>query len=232
MLPLSDENPNFRVPIVTTFLIVVNVIVFLYQVILGQENFIIEFALIPAELLYNANLSYSEVIPPKLSILTSMFLHGSFLHLLSNMWFLWIFGDNIEDFLGHFTFFIFYLLGGVGAALVHVILNSDSIIPTIGASGAISAVLGAYFILYPSIRIKTLILFGFFIEIIRVPAVFFLGLWFIMQFFGTLSGEAQGIAFGAHIGGFLSGLLFILLFTKRTPFVRMSRYEPRRIKRW
>lgn len=232
MIPLRDENPTHRVPFFTIGLIAVSTIVFLYQVSLGssQEEFVYNYAVLPIEIIRGYNLSISNWIPPYASLLTSMFLHGGLLHLVGNMWFLWIFGDNIEDFLGHLTFLMFYLATGILAAATHIYLNANSDVPTLGASGAISGVLGAYLILHPRIRIKTLIPLGFFTDIVYVPAVFFLVIWFLMQILGGM-GTASGVAYGAHIGGFVAGVVLILFFSRRSRAYH-PRYESRRDPRW
>jgi len=158
-----------------------------------------------------------------------MFLHGGWTHLIGNMWFLWIFGDNIEDFLGHIGFVFFYFVTGIVAGLTHVLLNPNSTIPTIGASGAISGVLGAYMVLHPRIRVKTLVTLGFYIEVVRIPAFYFLGFWFLMQFLGL---QGSGVAYGAHIGGFIAGAAFILLFTQRRSASFLERYDSARRPWW
>lgn len=234
MLPLRDENPSHSFPFVTIVLIVANAAIFYYQMSLGKRlgEFVIQFAMIPAEITGFHNLPFSTTIPPLASLFTSMFLHGGIGHLLGNMWFLWIFGDNIEDFLGHFGFLLFYLLTGIAADLAHVAMNPDSAIPTLGASGAISGVLGAYIVLHPRIRIRTLVILGFFWRVVRIPAIFFLGIWFLMQFMGGLGDPRGRVAYGAHIGGFVAGVLFILLFTRRSAQPPEHRFEANRSARW
>lgn len=233
MLPLRDENPSHTFPFVTILLIVANVLIFFYQASLGRhvEEFVFQFAMIPAEVTHLHNLSSSTAIPPLASLFTSMFLHGGIAHLLGNMWFLWIFGDNIEDFLGHVGFLAFYVLTGLAADFAHILLNPESTIPTLGASGAISGVLGAYIVLHPRIRIRTLVTLGFFWEVVRIPAIFFLGIWFLMQFLGGMGDTGAGVAYGAHIGGFVAGVLWLLLFSRRDPTPH-ERYEPNRSARW
>ncbi len=215
MFPIRDENASHRFPFVVVALIVVNTLVFLNEIQLGPalEHFVFEYAILPIEITRGLNLPKSEAIPPYLTLVTSMFLHGSWGHLLGNMWFLWIFGDNIEDRLGKRRFLFFYLFTGIVAGLVHVGLNPDSAIPTVGASGAISGVLGGYIVLFPHVRIRTLFFIIIIIKIIRVPAILFLGVWFVTQYMGlTHSGEAgSGVAFGAHIGGFVAGAAMIVL---------------------
>ncbi|MBI4403482.1 MAG: rhomboid family intramembrane serine protease [Deltaproteobacteria bacterium] len=226
MLPLRDENPSHGVPFITIGLIVINTIVFIYEASIGMraESFVMAYAIIPAEI-------FGSIPSSLLPLFSSMFLHGGLLHLLGNMWFLWIFGDNLEEYLGHVGYLFFYLITGIVAGLAHIFLNHSSNIPTLGASGAVSGVLGGYLVLFPRIRIRTLITLGFFFQVIRIPAIFFLGLWFIMQLLGGLGGEAQ-IAFGAHVGGFIAGVLFIVCCsTKQSSFVE-HRYNPKRMRRW
>ena len=234
MIPIRDENPSHGIPFITLLLIFSNGFVFFYQYFFGPihpERFLFEFGILPIEVMQNENLPNSSSIPPYLSLFTSMFLHGGFGHILGNMWYLWIFGDNLEDYFGHWGFLTFYLVTGLAAGLTHVFMNPSSEIPTIGASGAISGVLGGYMILHPRIRIKTLMFFGFFIQMIYVPAFFFLGIWFIMQLLGGL-GPSGGIAFGAHIGGFVAGVFYLFLCTRRTPVPTQHPYDPHRHRRW
>jgi membrane associated rhomboid family serine protease len=233
MFPLRDENPTHGTPVVTVTLIIVNVLVFFYQLSLGPagiEPFVLRFGAIPAEVVSGANLDVSLGLHPYLSVVSSMFLHGGFGHLLGNMWFLWIFGDNIEDFLGHLGFLAFYLATGVAATLAHVLTSADSTIPLVGASGAISGILGAYIVLHPHIRVKTLIVLGFFWNVVYVPALFFLGLWFLMQILGGFQPGGQ-VAYGAHVGGFLAGIPLILLCSRRKGRPH-ARYEANRQIRW
>lgn len=219
MIPIRDRLVTHSFPVVNYALIALNVIVFIFQWLAGpnQEAMIYEFALIPANV--TAGFDVGDVS----DILTSMFMHGGLMHLLGNMLYLWIFGDNVEDRLGHFRYLIFYLAGGVVASLAHLLTNPGSQIPTVGASGAIGAVLGAYLVLFPQSRIVTLLPLGFFIHLTVVPAIFVLGLWFVLQLFsGVLSlggPDVGGVAFWAHIGGFLAGMLMGRLFAvgRRAP---------------
>lgn len=221
MIPLRDENPTGRVPFVNYALITINVLVFFWQVSLDSagEAAIYSLALIPQDL--TSGLDMGDLR----SIFTSMFMHGSWLHLLGNMLYLWIFGDNVEDVLGHFRYLLFYLVGGVAASLTHAFLYPTSTIPTVGASGAIAATLGAYLLLFPNRRVVTIIPFGFFLQVARIPALIVLGFWFLLQLLeGTLAlGAAQlgGVAFWAHIGGFVFGMLFgpLLRSRKRQPVI-------------
>lgn len=207
MIPIRDENPTRRVPFVNYTLIALNILVFLWQISLGPygEAALYWMALIPRNLTTHFDLDSIR------TIFTSMFMHAGLAHLLGNMLYLWIFGDNVEDALGHFRYLFFYLAGGVAASLTHVLLYPTSTIPTVGASGAIAATLGAYLMLFPHRRVVTLIPFGFFIQVARIPAAFVLGMWFLLQLFeGTLALGMPllgGVAFWAHIGGFVFGML-------------------------
>src|SRR5437773_5591661 len=220
-IPLKDINPSRTYPFVNISLIVANVAVFLYQLSL-------QFTMTPRT--YAAFLSSYSTVPARLPaffaghgtfdlaflpILTSMFLHSGFLHIGGNMLFLWIFGDNVEDFFGHIPYLFFYLVGGVGAGLLHVLFILPSSTPAVGASGAISGVMGAYILLHPRARILTL----FFISPLPVPAVIFLGLWYVMQFVSGINalggGASGGVAWWAHIGGFLLGMLLTTLARRR-----------------
>ncbi|HTL45014.1 MAG TPA: rhomboid family intramembrane serine protease [Vicinamibacterales bacterium] len=211
MFPLSDVIPSRTTPIVTVSLIVINSVVFLYQWMLPQhalQVFTAQYALIPAYFSVSA-------------VLTSMFLHGGWMHIIGNMLYLWIFGDNIEDQLGHAGFLVFYLASGAVAAVGQVMINPFSVVPMVGASGAIAGVMGAYFVLYPESRILTAIFIFFFFDLVEVPAIFFLGIWFLMQLLsgvgslGVSNASAGGTAFFAHIGGFLTGLLVGALLRAR-----------------
>jgi membrane associated rhomboid family serine protease len=208
-IPLKDLNPRRTYPIINTALILTNVLVFLYQYSLPPHAFKVfmtTYATIPARFpaWLSGNMSAESAFLP---LLTSMFLHSGVLHIAGNMLFLWIFGDNVEDFYGHFTYLFFYLFCGVGSGLLHTFFNMTSAVPALGASGAISGVMGAYLILYPRSQILTLV----FVFLVPIPAVIILGLWFIMQFlsaFSSLGSVASGgVAWWAHVGGFLLGML-------------------------
>jgi membrane associated rhomboid family serine protease len=211
MIPIRDENPRIIFPVVTLALILINVIVFLYQVTLPAaeaQNFVFLYGAVPNSIFHGNGL---------ITIFTSMFMHGGFLHILGNMWFLWLFGDNVEGLTGHFRFLIFYLLCGVAAFLTHFLLQPTSTLPMIGASGAISGVLGAYALRYPKARIHLLVpLFPFIWlwRVFRVPAVFVLGGWFALQIVSVVAVHNGGVAWFAHIGGFIFGLLMIRFFEK------------------
>jgi membrane associated rhomboid family serine protease len=203
MFPISDVIPSRTVPVVTIGLIVVNSVIFLYQWALPEQAlhvFLAHYALIPA--------FFS--IP---AVLTSMFLHGGWMHVIGNMLYLWIFGDNIEDQLGHVGFLIFYVACGAIAAVGQVMMNPSSVVPMVGASGAIAGVMGAYFVLYPQSRILTAVFILIFFDVVEIPAIFFLGIWFLMQLLsgvgtlGAANASTGGVAFFAHIGGFVTGIL-------------------------
>jgi membrane associated rhomboid family serine protease len=227
MIPLRDENPTTITPVVTVALIVLNVLVYLYQVSLGpaEARFIASFAAVPAEWFRPGTVVGDPVVPPSLTVLTSMFLHGSLMHLGGNMLYLWIFGNNIEDVMGHGRFILFYVLCGVAAMFGHAFTAPESTVPMIGASGAISGVLGAYLLLFPQVRVLVLIPLGFFTRMVHVPAVVVLGFWIVMQIInGAFSwgGLGGGVAWFAHIGGFAAGLALIKVFQRRpvTPALR------------
>jgi membrane associated rhomboid family serine protease len=217
-IPLRDENPTRRAPVVTLVLIAVNVAVFAYQLFspASLQYYVLRLGTIPYEITHLT--SYRgfpvERISPFLALVVSMFLHGSLFHLLGNMLYLWVFGNNVEDFLGRFRFAFFYLACGLSAAATHILFNPNSIIPMIGASGAIAGVLGAYFLLYPGARVQTLV----FIWILPVPAAIILGLWFLGQILNI--GLGGGVAWFAHAGGFVAGLVLIKAFAQKRRFRR------------
>jgi membrane associated rhomboid family serine protease len=208
MFPLSDVIPSRTRPVVTISLIAANALMFLYQLQLDQlslQRLVFNLGVIPAYL------SYGDIV-------TSMFLHGDFLHFIGNMVFLWIFGDNVEDHVGHGGFILFYLATGGMAALAQVFANPTSVIPMIGASGAIAGVMGAYFVLYPHSRILTAVFLIVFLDIVEIPAIFFLGVWFMLQVLhGSISSgvDGGGVAFWAHAGGFAAGLVIGLVLRSR-----------------
>jgi membrane associated rhomboid family serine protease len=219
MIPLRDVIPSRTTPGVTISIIVINVAIYLFGLFLtdrGRDSFIMAFGLVPA---------YFTLA----SVLTSMFVHGGLLHLIGNMLFLWIFGDNIEDRLGHGRFIVFYLACGIAAALAQVALNPNSLVPMVGASGAIAGVMGAYLVLYPHSRI--LMLFPFPVFLFELPAVVFLGIWFVVQFLNGINqlpvferdAISGGVAFWAHVSGFVTGVLLVLL---------MKRPERARVEWW
>lgn len=211
MIPLKDDIPHEKFPIVTVLLIVANVIIFFYELSLGRElnRFIFQFGAIPYSVIHHA--TYPTLI-------SSMFLHGGFGHLLGNMLYLWIFGDNVEDVFGHFGFLLMYLFWGIVGSGLHIFTDINSKIPSIGASGAISGVLGAYLVLYPKAKVLTLIPLGFFLRLVALPAFLLLGFWIILQLiYGavSLAGGAGGVAWFAHIGGFFIGIISGLMIKRR-----------------
>jgi membrane associated rhomboid family serine protease len=223
MLPLKDDQPSYSTPYINWFLIALNILIFLFQATLDPRSSELldrQFGEVPAHLAAFLAGSHRYTVPQVvLPFFTSMFLHGGWEHVLGNMWFLYIFGDNVEDYLGHFKYLVFYLMSGLIAMGTQVAINPHSTVPTIGASGAIAGVLGAYFILYPRARVLT----WFFVFIVYIPAWFVLGEWFVMQFlYGTASLSAAqagrdlgGIAFWAHVGGFVAGMVMIKVFPER-----------------
>jgi len=216
MIPLKDDNPTSGRPIVTYFLIALCVLVFLIQ--LSSQSYksgqlFYSYGLIPSVLMGHNQLPLNiYAVPAFVTIFTSMFMHGGFMHIIGNMLYMWIFADNIEDDLGPTKFIIFYLLSGVGAAMTQVLIDTHSQIPMVGASGAIGGVLGAYLINHPKARVLVLIPFGFFSQLIKIRALYVLGFWFILQFIS----QGGGVAYAAHIGGFVSGMILILFFNKKT----------------
>ncbi len=218
MIPLKDNNPTRTFPFITIALIVINCILFIIELTQGKYliTFIESFGCIPYEITIGTDVEPFIFFPVRLTIITSMFLHGGWMHLVGNMLYLWIFGNNIEDRLGHFRFIIFYLFIGVIASLTQIMVNPFSTIPQIGASGAVSGILGAYILLFPKTKVLTLIPLFYIIRIISLPAFVVLGFWIVLQIingFVSLSYTAQGgVAFFAHIGGFIAGLLFIKPF--------------------
>jgi membrane associated rhomboid family serine protease len=234
MIPLHDDNPTTLTPIVTVAVIAICVLVFLWQLSLppgAAERAVYGLGLIPAVLFDRAQLPPEIAsVPAELSIVTSMFLHGGLLHLGGNMLYLWIFGNNVEDSMGHGRFVAFYLLCGLAAALAQAFQAPDSTVPMIGASGAIGGVLGGYFMLFPRAHVLVLVPIGFFITTLRVPAVVVLGLWFVLQFVNSAMtvGQAGGVAYWAHIGGFLAGVVLIVPFrNKAFPLFGGHRNRPR-----
>ena len=222
MFPLKDDNPSNTAPIVTVALIVLNALFFVYQISLeaggpdgarAGQAFIEEFGLVPCRLTGACRVG-PELPSPVLTIFTSMFMHGGWVHIGGNMLYLWIFGNNVEDTLGHGRYLLFYLLSGVAAALGQTAVGPSSMVPMVGASGAVSGVLGAYLILFPSAHVTTLIILGFFFRLVQIPAMVVLGFWIVLQVLSGLGslGSSGGVAFFAHIGGFLAGmgLLFVL----------------------
>ncbi|HEX2339790.1 MAG TPA: rhomboid family intramembrane serine protease [Vicinamibacterales bacterium] len=211
MIPIRDVIPSRTTPLVTVLIILINAAVFLYQQTLGEAEltaFVYRYALVPVTFSLPA-------------VLTSMFMHGDWMHFLGNMWFLWIFGDNVEDRVGHGRFVPFYLLCGAAAALAQVWISPASRVPMVGASGGIAGVMGAYFVMFPHSRVLTLVPIFFFIELIEVPAIFFLGIWFLLQFLSGVTSlgvaraqDVGGVAFWAHVAGFVAGVIWIFVFRR------------------
>ena len=223
MFPYKDDNPSSTFPIVTVSIIVLNTVVFMLQMLNGADGkqIVYAYGAIP----YNiVTMQTTQPIHPALTLFTSMFMHGGIFHIFGNMLYLWIFGNNIEDRLGHFRFILFYLFCGIAAAMSHALLTPSSTVPMIGASGAISGVLGAYLLLFPYARVHTIIFLGFFVQTIRIPALIVIGFWAIIQLLSGLTAQGiqsqGGIAWFAHVGGFVAGLVTIKL------------WQPRRVKTW
>jgi membrane associated rhomboid family serine protease len=217
MFPIRDTQPSYTTPVATILLIVTNALVFLFEMSLddfSRNHFIAIYGLTPA----NAHLS---------AIVTSMFLHGGWMHVIGNMWFLWIFGDNVEDILGHTRFLVFYVICGIVAALTHIMFNPLSDIPTVGASGAIAGVMGAYLVKFPHSRIVTVVFFLFILRL-EVPAVVMLAYWFLIQLFSGVGSigyshvSQGGVAWFAHVGGFVAGMILVNIMAIRRPYARRS----------
>jgi len=212
MIPLRSSEPHYTKPTVNLLLIGVNVLVFLYELSLGSgyrlNHFIAQYGIVPDRL----NVA---------SIFTSMFIHGGFLHIIGNMWFLWVFGRGVEDVLGHAKYLFFYLTCGVAAAILHIVVNAGSTVPTIGASGAIAGVMGAYLVTFPRARVVTLVVLFIFITTVDIPAAFLLLYWFAIQFFngvgsvGYSQASSGDVAWFAHVGGFLAGIILIKVMGSR-----------------
>jgi membrane associated rhomboid family serine protease len=235
VFPIKDDTPSLTTPVVTVSLIILNAIVFIYQVSLdvgdgagggrAGQAFILEFGLIPCRLTGVCHPG-ADLPSPVLTIFTSMFMHGGLFHIAGNMLYLWIFGNNVEDTLGHGRFLVFYLTSGAVAALVQTAVGPSASVPMVGASGAVSGVLGAYLLLFPNARVTTLVIFGFFWRLVQIPALVVLGFWIIVQVLNGLGsfGASGGVAFFAHIGGFLGGmgLLFVLRPRRGTRIAKLG----------
>lgn len=216
MIPIRDEIKTKRIPFVNYTLIAINIIVFLIMVLNPAkiDSIVMGNALIPTDITQGFKISVLK------NFITAMFMHAGWMHLISNMLYLWIFGDNIEDRLGHVGYLLFYLAAGIFASGLHIFFNPTSNVPSLGASGAIAGVLGAYLIFYPQSKVYTFIPFGYFMRLRPLPAIVVLGLWFVMQIFSGVGsmmaqGQGGGVAYWAHIGGFVFGLLIGFLFNKR-----------------
>ncbi len=214
MIPLKDDIPSSRFPFVNAALIVANCLAFALELALGGEAgaFIYSWGIVPRRLLESGPSDW-------VTILSSMFLHGGWTHIIGNMLYLYIFGDNVEDAMGHLPYLVFYLICGSGAAWAHVLTNASSSVPTVGASGAIAGVLGAYLVLYPRAGVLTLVPLGFFLQVIRIPALLVLGFWIVIQVFSGLASlplakvAGGGVAWFAHVGGFMAGMALVRLFS-------------------
>lgn len=217
MIPLKDDIPSLKRPFFVYFLLIINILIFLYEMTLGiyLKDFILEYGIIPVSIIQGEKLY---------TLFTGMFLHGNFVHILGNMLYLWVFGDNVEDILGHFWFIIMYILSGLSGSFLHILKSPYSQTPMIGASGAISGILGAYLVLFPNARILTLIPFGFFLRIALVPAFLFLGIWILLQFLYSSMG-VPGVAWSAHIGGFIIGFIIGLFFRRRKKKIDYEIYD-------
>jgi membrane associated rhomboid family serine protease len=244
MFPVSDENPHFLTPVVTWAIIALNVAAWVFAQGLGSQGPLIHsicaYGLIPAELLQRIPLGTPVELGKGVAceigrsdwhtVVTSMFLHGGWMHLLGNMWFLWIFGNNVEDSMGHVRFAVFYLLSGLAAAALQIAFQPDSSVPMVGASGAIGGVMGGYIVLYPRVRVHTAVVLGFYVSRFTVSAGFMLGYWFLLQLLGGAIATGRsggGVAFWAHVGGFVAGALLVLVFrdpelVRRHPFHGLS----------
>jgi membrane associated rhomboid family serine protease len=213
MIPLSDENPRSIAPIVTWSLVGANILVFIWEAITPTplDRIVYRYGFIPA-------LGLQNLID--LRVFTSMFLHIDITHIAGNMLYLWVFGDNVEDCCGHISFLIFYLLSGVAGSLTMYFLEPTSLIPAVGASGAISGILGGYILLFPRARIRTVVFALYFANFVRVPAFILIGFWFVLQLLYAMLGVMTGVAYWAHVGGFVAGLLLIIVFARRRYYVR------------
>jgi membrane associated rhomboid family serine protease len=232
LFPISDDNPRGNLPIATFVLIGLNALVWVAIQGLGNTRALAQsmclYALVPGELLgyvepgtqiqVAQNLACQfDGEPNMASLFSSMFMHGSWFHIIGNMWFLWVFGDNVEDEMGPVRFVIFYVVCGLAAAFAQIVTDPDSLIPMVGASGAIGGVMGAYALLFPKVRVNLLIILGFYVTTVAVPAIFMLGYWFLLQLLGglpALGSEQGGVAFWAHIGGFLAGVVLVWVFRR------------------
>jgi len=219
-IPIKDDAPTSRAPFITVFLLAANVLIFIYSFFQGPQAFellVLKFGFIPAEFVQNFEITPHLSASPYLTAFTSMFMHGGWLHLIGNMLFMWIFGNNVEDYLGHIKFLLFYLSAGLAAVALYTLFSPHSEIPLVGASGAIAGLMGAYIVLHPRARITILIVF-FFIQFVTLPAKVVLGIWFALQLFMSLTESLSGVGGGgvawmAHVGGFVFGWIFLKLAT-------------------
>jgi len=223
MIPYKDDNPIHIIPFSTILIISLNMLVFIMQLLSGEDSrsIVYSYGAIPQNII---GFQSNQPIPASLTIFTSMFMHGGVFHIAWNMLYFWIFGNNIEERLGHIRFILFYLFCGVVAALSHILLSPDSNVPMIGASGAVSGMLGAYILLFPTSQVRTIVLLGFYVTVVRIPALIVIGIWAIIQVVSGLLSQGNaaqgGIAFFAHVGGFVAGLFTIKL------------WQPRRANKW
>ena len=243
MFPIRDDNPHFTTPYATYGLIAVNALVWALLQGFGTEpalsSSVCQLGLVPADLLHTAPAGTSFPLTPDSvctlsgdgsswhTVITSMFMHGGWMHLIGNMWFLWIFGNNVEDAMGHFRFVLFYLLCGISAAALQTAFDPHSVIPMVGASGAIGGVMGAYVLMYPRVHVHLFVFLGFYATTFAVPAYFMLGYWFLVQLVSgsvAIGAQGGGVAFWAHVGGFLAGALLSLVFRNREMLARHPYY--------
>jgi membrane associated rhomboid family serine protease len=228
LIPIRDSVPHRHFPYVNYILITINILIFIFEIALGSRlnGFLMAWAVTPTRFMHSGVLSFTRIAP----LVTSTFLHGGFLHIGFNMLFLYIFGDNVEDAMGHFRYFFFYILVGILASLAHIYANPGSGVPSLGASGAIAGVLGAYIFMYPRAKIYTIIFLVVILIPVEIPAILFIGLWFLVQLASgftsiSQSSAAGGVAYFAHIGGFVSGFILILFFRKRSREDLMKYYS-------
>jgi len=243
VFPIRDDNPHFTTPYATYGLIAVNALVWALVQGFGAEpalsSSVCQLGLVPADLLHTAPAGTSFPLTPDSvctlsgdgsswhTVITSMFMHGGWMHLIGNMWFLWIFGNNVEDAMGHFRFVLFYLLCGISAAALQTALDPNSVIPMVGASGAIGGVMGAYVLMYPRVHVHLFVFLGFYATTFAVPAYFMLGYWFLVQLVSgsvAIGAQGGGVAFWAHVGGFVAGALLSLVFRNREMLARHPYY--------
>ncbi|MBI4446950.1 MAG: rhomboid family intramembrane serine protease [Acidobacteria bacterium] len=226
MIPFRDNIPSRSYPIMTVSLILANIAAFLYELSLpprALESFVFLYGVVPARFQFLSEYPLEVMQTTSINVFAAMFLHGGWVHLLGNMWYLWIFGDNVEDRMGHFRFLIFYLVCGIAASLAHIFFNISSEIPSIGASGAVAGVLGAYLLSYPFARILTVLPFFLFWPVVELPALLVLGFWFFVQLMNgtaavTIAAQTTGgVAWWAHVGGFVAGMILIGAFARVTP---------------
>lgn len=223
MFPLRDSAPSGAFPAMTLAIITANVFVWFHELSLGSglHQFVSEYGLTPARLMLSYRLPGGILSNAVIPMFTSIFMHAGWMHLIGNMWFLWIFGDNVEDRLGRFNFLVFYILSGIGASLIQVVVHPTSSIPMVGASGCISGVLGAYLLSFPQARIHTLFIFFVIVRFLEIPAFLFLILWFVFQFISGAadfgSADGGGVAYWAHMGGFVVGMFLLVVMPNKKP---------------